>query len=352
MALTADQGGSIVGTALAFGLAMLALIYAWGNFSGTHLNPAVSFGFAVAGRMNWLLMIGYWVAQLLGGILAAGLIAYFFGTASGVGASVGSLTNTDAWKAIFLEAILTFFLVITFLFVTRNPMLALISGLAIGVVLTFDILMALPLTGASMNPARSLGPAIFSSNMGTYWIYIVGPLLGGLVAALVYRLFTADFSCCDKVDECGEPILDECGNKLKECQRPVYDNCGREVKDCDGVVMETYVKHDRKLHHHQETPLTALGGMLSAHGFDPRYLHQELDHAVKRHLPNGVVDNPKDVIDVVMRSNTLTVANNLKPGDISTPAAKTTEILIKNLQGATSQPLPPNFVTTPSLLKQ
>ncbi len=279
--LTVSQGGSLVGSALAAGLAFAALIYAWGSYSGAHFNPAISFGYAVAGRMHWGLMLGYWIAQLLGGILAAALIAYFFGTGTGAGASVGTLTNTDAWRAILLEAILTFFLVITVLFVSRNPMLAVASGFAIGLVLTFDIIVGAPLTGASMNPARSLGPAIFSNNLGSYWIYIVGPLLGALVAALVYKLFTVDFSCCEKIDECGNKVLDECGNTIKVCKRPKYDNCGNMIKDCHGSIeYETFTKHERKLTHHQETPLLAIGEWMSANGFDPRYLRSEIARAI------------------------------------------------------------------------
>jgi MIP family channel proteins len=297
VALTAAQGGSLVGSAFAFGLVLMSLFYAWGSFSGAHFNPAVSFGFAVAGRMHWGLMLGYWIAQFLGGIAAGALVAYFYGTASGAGASIGSLTNTDAWKAFLVEAFLTFFLVITVLLVTRNPLLAVASGLAIGLVLTFNMLAAAPLTGASMNPARSLGPAIFSNNMGSYWIYIVGPLVGALVAALVYKLFTTDFSCCDKLDECGNPVTDECGNCLKECQRPVIDNCGRPVLDCDGCpVMETYTKRERKPGFIQENFMSAIGQWMNSHGFNPMYIKQEFDRAVQKAIPDGVVQDPQAVV--------------------------------------------------------
>ena len=304
VALTASQGGSLVVSALAFGLVFMAIIYAWGTYSGAHVNPAISFGHAVAGRMNWGLMFGYWIAQLLGGIAAAALIAYFFGTASGVGASIGSLTNTDAWRAVLFEAILTFFLVITVLLVTRNPMLAVASGLAIGLVLTFNMLVGAPLTGASMNPARSLGPAIFSNNMGTYWIYVVGPLLGALIAALVYKLFTSDWACCTKVDDCGNPVLDECGKPLKECRRTVVDNCGNPVTDCDGKVYEIYTKHERKLGHMQETPLLYIGEWMSAHGFDPRYMRQEINKASEGVLPNGLVSDPPAVVQKILGQTT------------------------------------------------
>lgn len=286
VALTVGQGGSLLTSAFAFGLALMTIIYVWGSYSGAHVNPAVSFGFAVAGQMNWGLMLGYWVAQLLGGIAAAALVAYFFGTSTGAGASVGILTNSDVWKAILMEAFLTFFLVIAYLFIYRNPMLALVSGIAVGLVLTFTFLAGGYLTGASTNPARSLGPALFSNNMGSYWIYIVGPLLGALVAALVYKLFTVDFSCCYKLDECGNKILDDCGRPLKECRRPVLDSCGNEVKDCYGCPEYEYVvKHERKYHHMQETPMTALGGWMTSHGVDPRYAKQEFDHVVERVSP-------------------------------------------------------------------
>ena len=304
VALTIQQGGSLLVSAFAFGLALLTIIYVWGSYSGAHVNPAVSFGFAVAGQMNWGLMLGYWIAQLLGGIAAAALVAYLFGTGSGAGASVGSLTNTDAWKAILMEALLTFFLVIAYLFIYRNPMLAVVSGVAVGLVLTFAMLAGGSLTGASTNPARSLGPALFSNNMGSYWIYIVGPLLGALVAALVYKLFVNDWSCCNKVDECGNPVLDECGRPLKECRRPVYDNCGNHVTDCDGKKYETYTKHERKLTHMQETPLLAVGEWMSSHGFDPRYIKQQVGQAVDRVAPNGVVQNPQALIQNVIQGAT------------------------------------------------
>ena len=318
VALTVGQGGSLLTSAFAFGLALMTIIYVWGSYSGAHVNPAVSFGFAVAGQMNWGLMLGYWVAQLLGGIAAAALVAYFFGTATGAGASIGSLTNSDIWKAILLEAFLTFFLVIAYLFVYRNPFLAIISGIAVGLVLTFAMLAGGPLTGASTNPARSLGPAIFSNNMGTYWIYIVGPLLGALVAALVYKLFTVDFNCCDKVDECGNKILDECGRPLKECKRPVLDNCGKPIKDCNGQVYETFTKHQRKLSHMQETPLLAVGEWMSAHGMDPRYIRQEVSHATDRMLPQGKFENPQAIVHGAI--NSVIPAQTTTTTVVTTPA--------------------------------
>lgn len=228
-ALTLQQGGSLINVAFAFGIVLMTMIYVLGSYSGANFNPAVSFGLAISGRMNWGVMLAYWIVQLVAGIAAAALILYFL-PGSNVGASIGSLTYTEQWKAVLAEAVATFFLVITVLIVTHNPMFAVIAGVAIGLVLTFDILAIGPLTGGSMNPARSLGPALFSGNMSSYWIYVVGPLLGGLLAAFVYKLFTHDFGCCNVVDDCGNKIKDDCGRVIKRCERQMVDNCGKPVK--------------------------------------------------------------------------------------------------------------------------
>lgn len=301
VALTVAQGGSVVGAALAFGLVYMSLFYTWGSYSGAHFNPAVSLGFAAAGRMPWLLMLGYWVAQLLGALLGAALVAYFWGIDSNglgnAGASVGELTFSDMWAAFLLEAVLTFILVTVVLFVTANPLLAIIAGLAIGMVLTFAYLAAGPLTGASMNPWRSLGPAIFSNNLGSYWIYALGPIVGALVAAMVYRLLTYEWDCCDAVDECGNPIRDECGHQLKRCKRPVVDACGNQVcGPCGKGQTEYYLKREHKLHWFQENPLTYLYEWMTSRGMSPAYIKQELDHAAATVAPCGVAADSGAII--------------------------------------------------------
>lgn len=293
-------GLSPVGAALAYGLAFAAMYYIFMKYGAGHFNPAVSFGFAVAGRMSWGLMLGFWIAQILGGIAAAGLALYFFGSDSGVGASIGTLTKSNVLAAFILEGFLTMILVLVFLFVTASPMLAIVSGLVIGLVISALMLTGYQGTGGSNNPARALGPAIFSNNLGTIWIYIVGPLVGALIAALVYKLLTVDFSCCDKVDENGCKILDECGIPLKECRRPVVDNCGNAVTNCDGIIYEKYTKHDRKLGHYQETYMSALGGWMNSHGVDPLYVQQEFGRAVEKVIPNGVMEEPHTVVNAII----------------------------------------------------
>lgn len=334
VAQSVAAGGSLLASAFAFGLAITFLFYAWNSFSGAHFNPAVSFGFAVAGRMNWGLMLGYWIAQLLGGILAAALIAYMYGTASGVGASVGSLTNTDAWKAVLLEAILTFFLVITVLLVTRNPAFAVASGIAIGAVLAADMLAGAPLTGASMNPARSLGPALFSNNIGTYWIYVVGPLLGALVAALVYKLFTADFSCCDKVDDCGKKILDECGNPIKVCKRPVYDDCGRQIVDrCNGPQWENYVKTEHRLNHFQQMPHHK-HDLMGGHDHHKHHGHHGMEKGATEVV--SVRETVTDIVASPVMDNSLEIMRT--PTMMSNPGQQTYQsVQIPNLASGVNQ---------------
>lgn len=195
---TANGGNNLV-SAFAFGLALIVAIYTWGAHSGGHFNPAISFGAAVADEMKWVRMICYWVVQILAGIAAAAVLVYFFGTGSGVGASTGIFTTTNYLKAVLLEAVLTFFLVLAFLFTTRNCCLALVSGFVVGLTLTACMFVGLPWTGGSMNPARSFGPAIFAGQLNTVWIYFIGPLLGGLIAALLYRAYNAHW-CSDKAE--------------------------------------------------------------------------------------------------------------------------------------------------------
>jgi len=298
---TADGSGILLAAA-AFGLALMALIYVWGSYSGAHFNPAVSFGFAVAGQMNWGLMLGFWIVQILGAISAAALVVYFFGNA---GASVGTLTNTDVWKAILMEAILTFLLVIAYLFIYRNPMLAIVSGIVIGSVLAFVTIVGGPLTGGSANPARSLGSAIFSNNIGSIWIYIIGPIAGSLIAALVYKLFVANFNCCYKVDDCGKRLQDECGNCIMECERPKLDKCGKPLVDeCGKAITEKVEVLESKHSYKQETYKKEAMQWFNKHGINLHNLEKKCDTNVvvinTGAAPMPVMKNEIPTIEPVM----------------------------------------------------
>jgi MIP family channel proteins len=182
--------GGVLGVALAHGVALMIIIYAWGSVSGAHVNPAVTLGLVVTGKIDWMKAVYYWIAQFVGATIAAFLLSWLVGASTGLGATTGNFTNTDQLKTVVVEAILTFFLV-TAVFATgvggRNGNAA---GFAIGFVLMMDILMGGVHTGASMNPARTFGPALATGDLSYLWMYILGPALGAVAAAFLYdRVF-------------------------------------------------------------------------------------------------------------------------------------------------------------------
>jgi MIP family channel proteins len=185
-ALAGTSGGGIVAVALAHGVALMVIVYAWGAVSGAHVNPAVTFGLALTGKMDWRKAVYYWIAQFAGAALAAYLLAYLVGAGTGLGATTGSLTS-DPIKTIVVEAVLTFFLVAAVFGSAVSGRNGNAAGLAIGFVLAMDILMGGALTGASMNPARTFGPALATGNLSYLWMYLVGPLAGAALAALLYE---------------------------------------------------------------------------------------------------------------------------------------------------------------------
>ena len=188
----------IVATALAFGLVLMGLIYAIGAISGCHVNPAVTIGALVAGRISLTEAIGYWVAQFAGGLLGAlALWSVFSGspkysrTVTGLGADgYGNLSmvKIDLGHAFLVEVILTAVFIFVILSVTSKLGTAVTAGVAIGLTLTFIHLIGIPLTGTSVNPARSVGPAIVVGGeaLRQLWLFIVAPLVGGIVGAAVH----------------------------------------------------------------------------------------------------------------------------------------------------------------------
>jgi MIP family channel proteins len=188
--------GGLVGVAFAHGLVIVAFVYAYGHISGTHINPAVTLGLLAAGKIEAGKAAAYVVVQILGGLVAAFTLRWVLGgVVGGLGATtlaqglqVGDSTvSITPLIGVVLEAILTFFLVNSVLNAAVSGKAGGHAGLAIGMTLTFAILMGGPLTGASLNPARSIGPALASGNTTDLWVYLVGPVLGGVVAGLLYR---------------------------------------------------------------------------------------------------------------------------------------------------------------------
>lgn len=183
------------GVALAFGFILMALVYAIGPVSGCHVNPAVTLGLLLARKVDVRDAVAYWVAQFAGGIVGAALLKLIVGVGKAKDESGGLGSNAygdtiSLGGAFILEIILTFLLVFVVLLVTGKAAAPGFAGLAIGVALAVIHLVGIPLDGTSVNPARSLGPAIFAGGgaLSQVWLFIVAPLVGGVVAALVWPL--------------------------------------------------------------------------------------------------------------------------------------------------------------------
>ena len=175
--------------ARAFGLAIAVMASAVGHISGAHFNPAVTFGFLITRRMAPVLAAAYIVTQLAAATVAALLLAVVYPAEANLDAGVPVVNPAvDVWSGALLEAILTFFLVwvVFATAVDARGTFASIAGLAIGLTITFDILAGGPLTGAAMNPARAFGPELVYGIWDDAWIYYVGPIVGGGLAAVLY----------------------------------------------------------------------------------------------------------------------------------------------------------------------
>lgn len=199
-----STAAGVVATAFAFGLVLLVLAYAFGPISGCHINPAVTIGFVTSRRISLADAVGYWLAQIVGGILGAvalwgvlsGSSGYSRGTV-GLGANgFGALStiNINMAGAFAAEVILTFLFVMVILEVTSKAANPAMAGLAIGLTLATVHLIGIPITGTSVNPARSIGPALIVGGeaLRELWLFIVAPLVGGIVAAMVHVILHAE----------------------------------------------------------------------------------------------------------------------------------------------------------------
>ncbi len=187
------NGCGYVLTALAFGLVIVGMAYSIGNVSGCHINPAVSIGMLVAGKISATDFFGYIISQFIGGIAGAAILKGIFGWAGledktgGLGSN--GLANGNIGASLLIEVILTFVFVLVILGVTSKESFGSAAGIVIGLTLTLIHIFGIGLTGTSVNPARSLGPAIFAGGdaLSSVWVFIVAPLVGGVLAALVFK---------------------------------------------------------------------------------------------------------------------------------------------------------------------
>lgn len=184
-----EHGQSIthVGIALTFGLVVLAMIYSFGDVSGAHLNPAVTLGFWIAGRFAFIEVVPYLLSQFAGAFLASSLLRILFPKNALLGTT---LPVGDPAQAFYLELVLSFILMLVILRVSTGAKeKGITAGIAVGAVIGLEAMFAGPVSGASMNPARSLAPALVSQQMQHLWIYLTAPVLGAVAAVLVHKVF-------------------------------------------------------------------------------------------------------------------------------------------------------------------
>ena len=200
MFLGCGTPAGVVGTAIAFGLAVVAMAYTIGGISGCHINPAITLGVALSGRMSWKEAIGYWCGQIIGGIIAGAVLLLLTKVVAapdltGALGSNGVANAGGVWGAFLVEVIATFIFVLVVLGATDAKVGAgKPAGLAIGLSLILIHLVCINLTGTSVNPARSIGPAIFAGGaaLKDLWVFICAPLVGGALSALCWKAFSCE----------------------------------------------------------------------------------------------------------------------------------------------------------------
>jgi aquaporin Z len=194
LAAVAADAPLTIAVAFGFGLALLAGLYAFGEISGGHFNPAVSLAMFLSGRLDLPSMIGYWISQFLGAILASLAVLAAFSQDDVAGTVTGA---SDSWDAFWLELLLTTIFVLVILQSSRSQRVFGTALLAIPLTLVAVHLAAIPFSGSSVNPVRSLGPALVGNEWGDIWIYLTAPLIGGVIAAGIHNFLYGSYVVVD-----------------------------------------------------------------------------------------------------------------------------------------------------------
>ncbi len=197
MTINEITNGSIshVGVAMTWGLIVMAMIYAFGDISGAHFNPAVTIGFAFAKKFPWKKVASYITAQAVGAIFAVFLLWFLFPESQSLGETLPA-EGFPAYKAAILEFLLTFFLMVVIINVsTGSKEIGTMAAIAVGGLILLEALFAGPMTKASMNPIRSIAPALFTGNFQHLWVYIAAPILGAITAVSSCKLVKEE-QCC------------------------------------------------------------------------------------------------------------------------------------------------------------
>src|SRR5690349_6198231 len=171
---------------MTFGLVIMSMIYAFGDVSGAHFNPAVTLGFWLSRRLSGREVVPYILAQLIGAFAASATLLAMFGNRTALGATIPA---GSPWQSFALEAVLTMLLMLVILNVSTGPKeTGVMAGIAVGGVIGLEAMFAGPICGASMNPARSLAPAVLSSHLVAVWVYLIGPIVGAAGAVPMWKL--------------------------------------------------------------------------------------------------------------------------------------------------------------------
>jgi len=177
-----------VGIAITFGLIVLAMIYTFGAISGAHLNPAVTLGFFIANRFDKKEILPYIISQIVGAFLATMILKFLFPDNVNLGSTLPAGSSIQSF---ILEVILTYFLMLVILNVALGSKeVGILAGIAIGATILLEAMFAGPISGASMNPARSIAPGVISGNLQMLWIYLIAPPLGAIAASLTWKAMT------------------------------------------------------------------------------------------------------------------------------------------------------------------